>query len=322
MNDPTTKNAKIEPIALTVLGGFLGSGKTTLINNVLRRPEARGAAVLVNDFGDVNIDARLITSRTFDTISLANGCICCSIGGNLTRALLDISRWPSRPEQLIIETSGVADPAKVAAYGRIGRSFSLHGVTVMVDAERIRAQHADPQLTDTINRQLSCAHLLVLNKCDRVQAIERAELAGWLQGRCPSARVVETQYADVPAELVLSQLFSGELTADPVMCSAEEKHLHSQQFVTWTYRDDRPFRRDALEQILADDNSLLRVKGMVTLADSPDKTFLLQLVGTYWTLRVIDPGEHDQQVGAELVLIGVQSRVATELLNARLASAH
>ena len=103
---------------LTVVGGFLGAGKTTLLNHLLRQTKQR-LAVLVNDFGAINIDAELVASHNGNTISLANGCICCSIGDNLVEALVDLTRQRSLPDHIIIEASGVADPARIAELARL-----------------------------------------------------------------------------------------------------------------------------------------------------------------------------------------------------------
>src|SRR5689334_9991881 len=99
-------------IPLTVIGGFLGAGKTTLVNHLLRGGHGRRIAVMVNDFGAINIDAELVADRAADTISLANGCICCSIGDSLMLALIELLHRPDPPEHLVIEASGVADPAR------------------------------------------------------------------------------------------------------------------------------------------------------------------------------------------------------------------
>src|ERR1700741_1151702 len=107
----------IQPIPFTVLGGYLGSGKTTLLNRVLQQNEGRRLAVIVNDFGSVNIDAMLIQTRTNELVALANGCVCCSISTGLAEALTVLSRRTPLPEHVIIEASGVADPIRVGYFG-------------------------------------------------------------------------------------------------------------------------------------------------------------------------------------------------------------
>src|ERR1700710_2511682 len=105
-----------EPIDLTVIGGFLGAGKTTLLNAVLRDPGDRRLAVLVNDFGAINIDAELVQSRDGEMLTLSNGCICCGIGGDFIAALASLRDVDEPPEQVVVEASGVADPGQIAIF--------------------------------------------------------------------------------------------------------------------------------------------------------------------------------------------------------------
>lgn len=166
-------NDAAPPIALVVLGGYLGAGKTTLLNHVLLNAGQRRVAVLVNDFGDINIDASLIRERTDDVINLENGCICCSIGGRLVDALVKISARPERPELLIIEASGVSDPVKIAQIGLLDRAFRLCGIIVAVDAERIGQTLQDPYVGDIVRRQIAGATAVVLTKTDLVSEQEK-----------------------------------------------------------------------------------------------------------------------------------------------------
>src|SRR5665213_3036640 len=107
---PSVQRAAPGSLPLTVIGGFLGAGKTTLLTHLLRGDHGRRIAVLVNDFGAINIDAELVRSRTADTISLANGCACCSVAGDLTRALVALAQREDPPDAIVLEASGLADP--------------------------------------------------------------------------------------------------------------------------------------------------------------------------------------------------------------------
>ena len=174
-----------------MIGGFLGAGKTTLLNRWLRDAGGQRLAVLVNDFGALNIDAELIAANTGETIALSNGCVCCQIGDDLSGALIQVLEAPERFDAVVIEASGVSDPWRIAQLGRADPGLALDGVIVLVDASVARAQWRDPLLTDTVERQLKAADLIVVNKTELVDDGERAALRAWIEavaGRCRSSR--------------------------------------------------------------------------------------------------------------------------------------
>jgi G3E family GTPase len=150
----------------TVLGGFLGAGKTTLVNHVLRHAEGLRITVLVNDFGELAIDLDLIEARGGGKLSLANGCACCATGGDLGRALNQLLDAPDRPDRLLIEASGVADPNRLADIARADPDLVLAGIVVVADRGRIVDLVADPRIGGQVARQFAAADLIVLNKQD------------------------------------------------------------------------------------------------------------------------------------------------------------
>lgn len=154
-------------VPVTLLSGYLGAGKTTLVNEVLIAAE-RPITVLVNDVGEINIDAALIRRRSADTVELTDGCVCCSLNGGLAEAFAAMLERDEPPAQVLIELSGVADPSRVTPWAHTP-GFRLDGVVVALDASVDLDQHR-PTSRDTIDTQLRAADLVLLTKLDRIEA--------------------------------------------------------------------------------------------------------------------------------------------------------
>lgn len=190
-------------IPVTVVGGYLGAGKTTLVNHVLRHAGGLRIAVLVNDFGELPIDADLIEARSDEVVSVVGGCVCCSFGSELIDALKKIPLLSPIPRHVLIETSGVALPGAVARSLTLLPAYHLDGTVVLADAETVRARAADRYLSDTVTRQLADADFVVLNKTDLVPAREVTALEQWLREQAPRARLICAQRAQVPLKVLL-----------------------------------------------------------------------------------------------------------------------
>ena len=190
------------PIPLTVIGGFLGAGKTSLVVHWLQQAQGQRVAVLVNDFGAINIDAELLSESNSDTIALSNGCVCCQIGGDLSQALLQVLDTPQPFDAIVIEASGVSDPWPIAQIALADKRLSLHGVLVVVDAAAVRAHAADPLLHDSLLRQLRAADLLVLNKTDLCSAQEIQACTFWLHETVGPVPCLQSQHGQLPLALL------------------------------------------------------------------------------------------------------------------------
>ena len=176
-----------DPVPLTVITGFLGAGKTTYLNALIRQGLPRNSLIVVNDFGDINIDAELIDYRDDRILRLGNGCICCTLGGTLAEQLAQALRLEQRPGALYIEASGVAEPARIADIARVSRQMKLESVVCLVDASQI-SQHAQNRYTGNVWRaQITTADQLIINRLPADDSAEYAQALAALRELNPSA---------------------------------------------------------------------------------------------------------------------------------------
>ena len=294
------------PIPFTVIGGFLGAGKTTLLNHILRNANGERIAVLVNDFGSINIDADLIAARDGDTIALANGCICCSISYDFANALPPLLLRNPPLDRVIVEASGVADPAKVAAFGTTP-GFRLDGIIVLADAETVRARAADSRMGRQALNQLKAADILLLNKTDLVSPDALAATHAWLQHTLPGIRILDAVNAAVPLPLLLGAPHAHAYAHAPRRPSpAPDAH----PFETASWESDHPVSRAALESFLAAlPADVIRAKGILLLDDDPHRQTILQTAGARRSLRPGDPWGA-QPPRSRLVAIGLPGSAA------------
>jgi len=282
-------------IAFTVLGGYLGAGKTTLLNRLLAACADRRLAVLVNDFGAINIDASLIESRSDTQINLTNGCICCSLSDGFSEAIERLLAAERPPEHILVEASGVADVRQLAQYGRAPGMY-LDGVLVVADAETLLQKVDDKYVGTTVRRQLGAGDLILLNKADLVTPQELAERLAWLRSEYPQTRVVPCRYAQAPVELLL-----GVHQSDDTPQSPHPEHEH---YVSWHFSSGAPGSREQLEAFSrALDAAVIRAKGTLSTLDGG--YLLLQVVGTRREISRIDRAP----TGIHLVAIGLQGQL-------------
>jgi G3E family GTPase len=294
-------------IPLTVIGGYLGSGKTTVLNALLRQPHDKRFALLVNDFGSINIDAEWIENQQGETINLANGCICCSLAAGFVVALNTVLNLQSRPDQVIIEASGVADPRKIANYGNTP-GFSLQGILVVVDAESIQDKSRDKYVGRTVIQQIEAADLLILNKIDRVMDTQKQVVRAWLAGIAPQARIIETQFGEVSADLLLESESQSDFSLEG------KTQTHADMYVTGSYESDTPFEQHNFELWLAEmPEAVLRAKGVIFLQEVPEQRFVLQMVGARWKLTP-DLAWGDEKPQTQLVWISLRDQFDPDLI--------
>ena len=294
-------------IAVTVIGGYLGAGKTTLVNHILRTADSR-VAVLVNDFGDINIDESLIESNDGDTLSLSNGCICCSLVDGFASALNTIKELEPRPDRLVIEASGVADPASIAAYGH-SPGLEMDAVVVVVDAETIRKKSRDKYVGDTVLGQLRSADILVMNKIDLLDEADRTATLAWLAERCQESVIVAVENAQVDKAVLFGVGPHVSSRVEPHVHDVSDGHSHAESlFETWSWSGDGVMQVAVVESLMDNmPDGIVRAKGIVRLDESVDRVTALQRVGARWSLRRIGQWQDGQR--NHIVLIGLKGTI-------------
>ncbi|UTW10525.1 CobW family GTP-binding protein [Marinobacterium rhizophilum] len=294
-----------EKVPLTVISGFLGAGKTSWLNRQIRAGLPRNSLILVNDFGAINIDAQLIEYQDERILRLANGCICCTLGGTLAEQLAQAMRMEPRPSALYIEASGVAEPARIADIARVSRQLSLAAVVCLVDASQIDA-HASSRYTGTVWRaQIRTADQLHVNRMATDSSRRAGQLAA-LRVLNPGARLcLEGDQASTPDDRASTAL--DPTATAPVLAAANRVASraptsaagHAWRSASLNYAGPvDAIQLEALLQQYAD--VVLRAKGILARGDHA-RPQVFQLSGSRTSWLPARP----TAAGNQLVCIGI-----------------
>ena len=300
-----------------VIGGYLGAGKTTLVNNILRHANGQRIAVLVNDFGDINIDADLIQGQFGDILELSGGCVCCSFGADLVGSLMTVATRTPAPDWVLIETSGVALPGAVARSARLVSALNVLGVLTVLDALTVAAQAINRYVGSTVMQQIQDARWLLLNKVDLPTPADLAKTRSWLADLNTHAPILETSQAALPPDFWHSLKNHADhagqpaiswkthrlrLSTDPLLSSA------SQNFESRSWQFQTGVKVQALKEALAAQPKVIRAKGRVR--DEAGVLWVLQKVGAICSVTPAeevntDPGADSvaDPVAGQLVVI-------------------
>lgn len=299
---------------VTIITGFLGSGKTTLLNQILQQNQDLKIAVLVNEFGDINIDAQLLISVEEDMLELSNGCICCTINDGLVDAIYRILERPEKVDYLVVETTGIADPLPIILTF-LGPEFRdltrLDSIVAMVDSEAFTPDHFD---SEAALKQVAFSDVVILNKTDLASPQKVDELEAYIKTVKVGARILRSNYGKVPLPLILDvgltptteylaqvgesnsghHHHSHNLEVDKSDSEHHHHHHHHHShhlendgFMSVSFQSDRPFSVDKFEHFLTEEmpQNVFRAKGILWFNDRAEDRYIFQLSGARYDMQ-------------------------------------
>lgn len=324
-----------DKIPVTVLTGYLGAGKTTLLNRILSEPHGKKYAVIVNEFGEIGIDNDLVVNSDEEIFEMNNGCICCTVRGDLIRIIEGLVRRKGKFDAIIVETTGLADPAPVAQTffmdEAVGEKTKLDAVVTVADAKWLKDRLKD---APEAKNQIAFADVILLNKTDLVSEPELLEIEARIRGINPYAKLHRTQRSQIALDQVLDRKafdLDRILDIEPDFLHGDGhdhdhdhddhahhhdhthghggvKHYHDEHMQSVAIRTDKPLDPDKffpwVQDLVANDGpSILRSKGILSFKDDPER-FVFQGVHMILDGDHQRPWKDDEARESRIVFIG------------------
>ena len=323
-----------------MLTGYLGAGKTTLLNRILSEPHGKKYAVIVNEFGEIGIDNELIVNADEEVFEMNNGCICCTVRGDLVRIIDGLMRRKGKFDAIIVETTGLADPAPVAQTffmdDGVGAKTRLDAVITVADAKWLKDRLKD---APEAKNQIAFADVILINKTDLVSAAELAELEARIRGINPYARLHRTERAKIDlAEVLGRNAFDLDriLDIEPQFLQRDDdhehehdhhhdhshgsdhaaghshgaglKHYHDEDMQSLSLRSEKPLNPDKFfpwvqDLVATEGKDILRCKGILSFKDDPER-FVFQGVHMILDGDHQRPWKADEARSSRIVFIG------------------
>ena len=298
-------------IPVTVLTGYLGAGKTTLLNRILTENHGRKYAVVINEFGELGVDNDLVVDADEEVFEMNNGCICCTVRGDLIRIVGGLMKRKGL-DGILIETTGLADPAPVAQTFFVDEDVRtrtrLDAIVTVVDAKHLLARLED---SHEAQEQVAFADVIVLNKTDLVSPAELDAVEARLRTLNKHARIHRAQRADVPVTELLDRGafdLSRVLEMEPGFLSGEDDHEHDEHVQSVSLEAEVPLDRERFQDwigmlLSTKGQDLLRTKGIIDFAGE-DRRFAFQAVHMIADGDFIGPWKPGEAQRSKLVFIG------------------
>jgi G3E family GTPase len=327
----SSEQAQTEKIPVTVLTGYLGAGKTTLLNRILSEPHGKRYAVIVNEFGEIGIDNELVVGADEEVFEMNNGCICCTVRGDLIRIIEGLMRRKGKFDAIIVETTGLADPAPVAQTffvdENVGRKTRLDAVVTVADAKWLKDRLKD---APEAKNQIAFADVILLNKIDLVTPAELREVEARIRAINPYAKLHKTERSQIALDEILGRnAFDLDriLDIEPEFLHADDhghdhghdhgeghhdhgglKHYHDEDMQSVSLNTEQPLSPDKffpwVQKLVAEDGpAILRCKGILNFKDDPDR-FVFQGVHMILDGDHQRPWKDGEKRNSRLVFIG------------------